>query len=245
MPPTTTRSKAGAKPAVNNAAKGVGDDLTKLRAETEPDADLSRFSAATKDSRDAAKWLLAGFGAIAVALAAGTQLSSIGSLSDPIRIAIAVAAAAVGLTAAAVAAALTIWLLLPGYVWPGGSRSAIAESAAGPRRNRSAIGSLLESTEGARPFSRMSTPASPAGTFRLGANGIGEHLGGQQPSFNVPNRRRSGGHARSIGGDHTFGTPSSSACVRCHRRSDSAECRIGRRLRGQVRWPLLALRGRR
>jgi hypothetical protein len=78
-------------------------------------ADLARFGAAATESRDAAKWLLAGFGAIAAVLVAGTQLSSIGSLDDPARILVAVLALAIGLTAVALAAAVTALLLLPGF----------------------------------------------------------------------------------------------------------------------------------
>jgi hypothetical protein len=76
---------------------------------------LEGFAAASKESRDAAKWLIGGFGAIGAALAAGTQLSSIGALDDPGRLALAIVAAAVGLMATATAAAITMWVLLPGY----------------------------------------------------------------------------------------------------------------------------------
>jgi Pentapeptide repeats (8 copies) len=58
--------------------------------------------------RDAAKWLLTTFAAVAALLVAGTQFSSIGSLERGLRLDAAIAAGLVAL----VGAALTIWFLL-------------------------------------------------------------------------------------------------------------------------------------
>jgi hypothetical protein len=92
---------------------------------------LDRFGAAAKESREAAKWLVAGFGAIGAALVAGTQLSSIGTIQDPARLFVAIAAVSVGLGAAAAGAGITMWVLLPGYT----SLSDVAnEERAGRRR---------------------------------------------------------------------------------------------------------------
>lgn len=118
-------------PKKDTSAKKPADDAEEDEAAPPPLATgLERFGTATKESRDAAKWLVGGFGAIGAALVAGTQMSSIGALEDPVRLVVAITAAAIGLMAAATGAAVTMWVLLPGYL----TLSAIAKAEQrGPR----------------------------------------------------------------------------------------------------------------
>jgi hypothetical protein len=63
--------------------------------------------------REAAKWLLGTFGAIATVLVAGSQLSSIGSLKGGGRLVVAILAAAIALIGLGIAAWLILDIMLP------------------------------------------------------------------------------------------------------------------------------------
>lgn len=126
----------------------TGDNASSDAAKTPPadsakaGAGLSGFATAVKDSRDAAKWLLAGFGAIAAVLVAGTQVSGLGTLTDPVRLIAAVIALAIGLTAISLAAALTMWLLLPGFTTL--SEISSQELQARPKLDLGYVGDVLK-----------------------------------------------------------------------------------------------------
>ena len=73
----------------------------------------SAYVAGAERVRDAAKWLLGAFGAIATVLVAGSQLSSIGALDDGKRLVVAVVAAVVALVGLAAASWLVVDIMLP------------------------------------------------------------------------------------------------------------------------------------
>jgi len=71
---------------------------------------------AVRSVRDTAKWVVAGLAGVATALAAGSQLSSIGSLDLGWRLAVAVVAAVTGLMTVGAGIWITVDMLLPTQV---------------------------------------------------------------------------------------------------------------------------------
>jgi hypothetical protein len=79
---------------------------------SQPDP-IARIAAGVQGIRDTAKWAVAALAALGVAIAAGSQLSSIGSIADPQRFGFAIGAAVIGLLAVGAGIWLTVDLLLP------------------------------------------------------------------------------------------------------------------------------------
>jgi Pentapeptide repeats (8 copies) len=80
---------------------------------SQSEAATSSYARGAERVRDAAKWLLGAFGAIATVLIAGTQLSSIGSLNGSGRLVLAIVAAVVALIGLGVAAWLALDIMMP------------------------------------------------------------------------------------------------------------------------------------
>src|SRR5690349_5547590 len=76
-------------------------------------APIDATTDAVKSIREAAKWVVAGLAGVATAIAAGSQLSSIGSLEIGWRLVLAVSAAVIGLFAVGVGIWRTIDMLIP------------------------------------------------------------------------------------------------------------------------------------
>lgn len=79
----------------------------------ETDTSGSAYARGAERVRDAAKWLLGAFGAIAAVMVAGSQLSSIGSMDDGKRLLVAILAAVVALAGLAIASWLILDIMLP------------------------------------------------------------------------------------------------------------------------------------
>lgn len=77
---------------------------------------MAEFQASGERMREAAKWLVAIFGAIAGILIAGTQLSSIGSLPVGTRLFFAIAGASVALVGVLCVVWLLLGIMLPSHV---------------------------------------------------------------------------------------------------------------------------------
>jgi Pentapeptide repeats (8 copies) len=81
----------------------------------ESGASESAYSRGADRVRDAAKWLLAAFGAIATVLVAGSQLSSIGELDDGKRLTVAILGVVLALVGLGVASWLVLDIMMPSF----------------------------------------------------------------------------------------------------------------------------------
>jgi hypothetical protein len=97
----------------------------------------------------------------------------------------------------------------PGGIAAPGSQPAQPTGASGPP---TAVLHATVAITGGKQVAGSYDTSMPTGVITcadVAANGTGERLAGQQPSFNVPEPPSTGGNAGSVGGGHTFGTDAS------------------------------------